>query len=70
MIMAHPGVLSPEEIESACVAGDLEHLHALLSQEQDLVGVVNITYGDGVTLLMKTIIGAGTYVCVWCWLCP
>ena len=68
--MAGVGTVSMEEVELACGSGNVEGLYALLSQEQDLVGVVNVTYGDGVTLLMKTIIGAGkVYACVFICVC-
>lgn len=47
------------ELARACSVGDVETLYLVLSQQADTVSLVNLTSEGDVTLLMKTIIGAG-----------
>ena len=51
--------ISPEDLGVVCSSGDVEKLYSLLSKLDDVEGAVNLTFDDGVTLLMQTIIGAG-----------
>lgn len=52
----------PEELVGVCKAGDIHTLYQMLSQQADPSQLVNLTSEGDVTLLMHTIIGAGTYV--------
>ncbi len=46
----------------ACVSGELATVQSSLTHSPDLIHTVT---QDGLTLLMHSVVGAGTYYCVW-----